>query len=323
MGASGFLGSHVARRLVARDIDTRVWVRPSSASRPFDDLPVEVHRGELHDADALRAAMEDVDTVHYCIVDTRAWLRDPAPLFATNVEALRHVLDAALESDVRRFVFCSTVGTIGVVDDGLADESTPNTWAHLGGPYIRSRIEAEELVLDHVERRGLPAIVMCVGTTYGAPDFGSPHGRMVAEAARGRLPVYFAGAAMEVVGVADAAEAFVLAAERGRVGERYIISESFMTWQELVTVAAEAVGARPPRVGIPLPVMKAVGVVGDGLGRLLRRDVVMNRVSVRLMHFMSPLDHGKAGRELGWHPSPTREAIAAAARFHVEQDPAP
>ncbi|MFD0687280.1 NAD-dependent epimerase/dehydratase family protein [Actinomadura fibrosa] len=319
MGASGFLGSHVARQLAERGDDVRAWTRRTSSTAAFDDLPVRHVRGELTDGAALREAMRGVDTVHYCVVDARAWLRDPAPLFATNVEGLRHVLDAAVETGVRRFVFCSTVGTIGLSDGGPADEETPHAWRHLGGPYIRSRVAAEDLVLRYCRERGLPGIVMCVSTTYGAPDHGSPHGRIVSDAALGRLPVHFGDAAMEVVGVRDAARAFLLAADKGRVGERYIISERFMSWRELVTIAAEAAGARPPRLAVPLPVLKALGRLGDAAGRVLRRDVVMTSVSVRLMHIMPPLDHGKATRELGWHPSPTLDAVREAAAFHLER----
>jgi dihydroflavonol-4-reductase len=320
MGASGFLGSHVTRQLVERGGDVRVWTRPSSSTVAFADLPVQHVRGELTDDAALRDAMHDVDTVYYCIVDARAWLYHSAPLFETNVSGLRHALDAAVETGVRRFVFCSTVGTIGVTSDGLADETTEHNWIELGGDYIRSRVDAENLVLEYQRAHGLPAVVMCVSTTYGAPDFGSPHGRMVSDAALGRTPVYFANAGMEVVGIVDAARAFLLAADRGRVGERYIISDRFMTWKELVVTAAEAVGERPPRVGIPLTVMKGIGEVVEGASRLLRRDLVMNRVSVRLLHYMSPLDHSKATRELGWEPRPTTESIAEAARFYVERE---
>lgn len=156
--------------------------------------------------------------------------------------------------------------------------------------------------------------------TYGAPDLGSPHGRMVSDAALGKLPMYFAGAAMEVVGIHDAARAFLLAAERGRVGERYIVSERTMSWKELVTIAADAVGRRPPRIGVPIGVMKVIGLAGEGFARLLRRDVVMTRHSVRLMHLMPPLDHTKATRDLGWEPAPTAIAIADAARFYVTRD---
>jgi dihydroflavonol-4-reductase len=283
-------------------------------------LPVQHFAGELDDAAALREAMDGVDTVYYCIVDTRAWLRDAAPLFHTNVDGLRHALDAAVDARVGRFVFCSTVGTIGLSQDGPADEDVAHDWVHLGGPYIQSRVEAENLVLRYCRERELPGIVMCVSTTYGAPDYGSPHGRMVSDAALGKLPLYFGGnASMEVVGVEDAARAFLLAAEKGRIGERYIVSERFMSWKELVTIAAEAVGARPPRVGIPLALLKVIGRAGDVAARLLRRDVVMNSVSVRLLHLMPPLDHTKASHELGWQPSPTPDAIRGAARFYVEQ----
>ena len=148
MGASGFLGSHVTRQLVERGDEVRVWIRESSSTVAFDDLEVERHHGDLDDDAALRAAMKDVETVFYCIVDTRAWLRDPTPLFATNVEALRRVLDVAVEVGVPKFVFCSTVGTIATTKSGLADEGMPHNWRHLGGAYIESRIQAEELVLQ-------------------------------------------------------------------------------------------------------------------------------------------------------------------------------
>ncbi|CAO5161988.1 NAD-dependent epimerase/dehydratase family protein [Frankia sp. AiPs1] len=321
MGASGFVGSHVTRQLAERGDEVRVWIRRTSSTKAFDELPVRRHYGDLTDDDALREAMRGVDTVHYCVVDARAWLRDPAPLFATNVEGLRHALDAAVEEKVRRFVFCSTVGTIGRDPaGGPANEDHPNTWAHLGGPYIRARVEAEQLVLRYCRERGLPGVIMNVGTTYGPDDHGTPHGRMVAEAARGRMPFYFGSStSIEVVDIRDAARAFLLAADSGRVGERYIISERYMTWKDLAFTAAEAGGAKPPRVGVPLPVMKAFGRFSDVAGRVLRRDLPMNTVSVRLAYYMPPLDHGKATRELGWHPSPTPDAVRDAAKYYLAQ----
>lgn len=322
MGASGFLGSHVTRQLVERGDDVRVWIRRTSDTQAFDDLDVERCHGELGDAEALREAMRGVDTVFYCIVDARAWLRDPAPLFATNVEALRHVLDAAVAVGVPRFVFCSTVGTIAVVEHGLAHEDLAHNWAHLGGPYIESRVAAEELVLRYGREHGLPVVALCVATTYGPGDYGpTPHGRLVAAAARGRLPVYVRSNAMEVVGIEDAARAFLLAEERGRPGERYIISERFMSIRELLTTAADEGGVAPPRWGIPLPAMRVLGVLGALAARVRRRDSVVTPTSVRLMHVGSPLDHGKATRELGWEPAPTSDAVRAQARFFLARPP--
>ena len=319
MGGSGFLGSHVVRQLVARGDRVRVWVRPASSSAAFEDLGVEVVRGELDDQAALQAAMKGVAAVHYCIVDTRAWLRDPAPLFATNVEALHGVLDAVVQVGVPRFVFCSTVGTIGIAERGLADEDTPHTWRHLGGPYIDSRIRAEELVLQAHRERGLPAVVLNVGTTYGPRDHGpTPHGKLVRAASRGRMAAFVRGAAMEVVAIEDAARAFVLAEEHGRIGERYIISESYLPIEELFAIAADEGGVEPPRIGVPLSLMRVIGVLGAAASWLSGRESVITPTSVRLMHIQSPLDHAKATRELGWVPGPTEESIRAGVRWFQE-----
>ena len=320
MGASGFLGSHVTRQLVERGDDVRVWIRESSSTLGIDDLDVDRHLGDLGDESALRMAMKNVDTVFYCIVDTRAWLRDPAPLYATNVEALRHVLDAAVEAGVPKFVFCSTVGTIAAGESGPADETMPHNWQHLGGDYITSRIQAEDLVLQYHQEKGLPAVVLNVGTTYGSRDHGhTPHGGLVRAAALGRMSAYVKDAAQEVVGIEDAARAFLLAEERGRPGERYIISERFMSYQELFEIAAAEAGAAPPRFGIPLPVMRVIGAVGGGVSRLLGRDSVVTPTSVRLMHVQTALDHGKATRELGWEPAPVEDSIRSAARWYLDE----
>ena len=321
MGASGFLGSHVTRKLVERGDDVRVWIRESSSTLAFDDLEVERRYGDLGDRGALRDAMQGVETVFYCVVDARAWLRDPTPLFATNVEALRGVLDVAVEVGVPKLVFCSTVGTIGIAETGLADEDLPHNWRRLGGPYIESRLQAEELVLAAQRDRGLPAVVLNVGTTYGPRDHvPTPHGKLVRAAARGKMPAYVRGAAMEVVGVEDAATAFLLAEEKGRIGERYIVSESYLPIKDLFDIAADEGGVRPPRVGIPLPVMRVIGAIGGAVSRIRGTDSVVTPTSVRLMHLQSALDHAKATRELGWEPAPTELAVRAGVRWFLCED---
>jgi nucleoside-diphosphate-sugar epimerase len=319
MGASGFVGSHVTRELVARGDDVRVYLRKSSLTVAIDDLDVERCYGELRDAEALRAAMADRDVVFYCVVDTRAWLRDPVPLFETNVESLRRVLDVATEADLFRFVFCSTIGTVAITDGSEpATEDMPFNWHGKGGPYIESRRQAEAMVLQYAKERGLPAVVLNVSTPYGPRDWQPSQGLMVAMAAFGKVPVYVNGVATEVVGIEDAAEAFLLAGDHGRVGERYIISETYMSMKEMFETAASAVGAKPPRLGIPLGALKATGLATSVVGRLLRRDFPMNRTGVRLLHMTSPADHGKATRELGWKPRPTADSIRRAAQFYVD-----
>lgn len=320
MGASGFVGSHVTRKLVERGDDVRVYLRRTSLTVGIDDLDVDRHYGDLDDVDALRAAMANRQAVFYCIVDTRFNLRDPAPLFATNVESLRRVLDIAVEAGLDKFVFCSTIGTIAIAERGVkATEDMPFNWSDRGGAYIESRRRAEDLVLGYARDRGLPAVAMCVSNPYGPLDFQPHQGLMVKMAALGKVPIYLNGVSTEVVGIEDVAEAFLLAADRGRVGERYIISESTMSMRDMLTTAASAVGATPPRFGVPLAVAYGFAAALEAMSRVLRRDPPINVTGIRLLHIMSPADHGKATRELGWQPRPTSEAIERAARFHVER----
>jgi nucleoside-diphosphate-sugar epimerase len=319
MGASGFVGSHVTRKLVERGDDVRVYLRKSSNTVAIDDLDVERSYGDLRDVEAMRAAMSDRDLVFYCVVDTRFYLRDPSPLFETNVESLRRALDVALEADLFRFVFCSTIGTIAIADRGeSATEDMPFNWDGVGGPYIESRRQAEDLVLDYARSRGLPAVAMCVSNPYGPRDWQPSQGQMIKAAALGKIPMYVKGVCTEVVGIEDVADAFLLAGERGRIGERYIISETFMPMRQMLETAATAVDAKPPRFGVPLAMLYAVGWVMGAASRVLRRDISMNVTGVRLLHMMSAADHSKATRELGWQPRPTAESIQRAARFYVE-----
>lgn len=320
LGASGNVGAAVTRRLVAGGDDVRVLLRRSSSTRGIDGLDVERHYGDIFDRDAVAAAMADRDVVFYCVVDTRAHLADPAPLFRTNVEGLRGVLDLAVAADLERFVFLSTIGTVAVGACGTqVDEDTPFNWAGKGGPYIESRRQAEALVLDCARDHGLPAVAMCVSNPYGPPDWQPRQGAMVALAAFGRMPCYLRGVGAEVVGIDDAADALVLAAQRGRPGERYIVSERYLSQREMFTVAAEAAGARPPRLGVPMAIVYLLAALAGAANRVFGTDVPINLAAARLIALTSPASHAKATRELGWHPSPAIDAIRAAARCYVER----
>lgn len=318
IGASGFLGSHVTRQLVQAGEDVRVMLRKTSSTKGIDDLPVERCYGDVFDDDALRTAMAGCDVVYYCVVDARMWLRDTAPLFRTNVEGLQHVLDAAVAADLRKFVFTSSTGTLAINDHRLVTEADPHNWTD-GGAYIQSRIAAEDLVLKYARERGLPAVAMCISTTYGPRDWApTPHGGAIARVAAGQLPFYM-GFSLEVVGIEDAARAMLLAADKGRNGERYIISDRYISTRELHAIAARAVGRRPPRIPIPMPVLRVTSRINDLAARLLNRDLPFAYVGARMAELMSPLDHSKAERELGWQPQPVEDSIAEAARWFVAQ----
>ena len=254
IGANGFLGSHVTRQLVADGAEVRAMVRPTANTRAIDDLQLTRFHGDVFDTDTVREAMDGVDDVYYCVVDTRAWLRDPSPLFRTNVEGLRNVLDVAVKQpDLRRFIFTSTYATVGRRHGHVATEDDVIGSRGLT-PYVQSRVQAEDLVMRYVAEAGLPAVAMCVSTTYGSGDWGrTPHGAFIAGAVFGKLPFVMNGIQLEVVGVDDAARAMILAAEHGRIGERYLISERMIALNEVVRIAADEAGVPPPPRSISVP----------------------------------------------------------------------
>lgn len=324
MGASGNVGACVTRHLAAGGADVRVLLRPTSSTRGIDGLDVDRRLGDPFDPETVAEAMADRDVVYYCIVDTRAELKDPAPLFATNVEGLRKVLDVAAAANLMKFVFLSTIGTIAVGADGeQVDEDTPFNWADRAGAYIESRRAAEQLALSYAADRGVPAVVVNVSNPYGPPDWQPRQGMFVQMAALGKMPFYVRGVGSEVVGIDDAADAMLRAAVRGRVGERYIASERFMTHRELVTTAADAVGARRPRIGIPMPLVYGVAAVADAIGSVLPVQIPMSRQSAFLLAHTSPASHAKATRELGWNPKPTEHFIARAAEHYLQRSQQP
>jgi dihydroflavonol-4-reductase len=329
IGANGFLGSHVTRQLVASGAEVRAMVRDGAKTIGIDDLAVRRFYGDVFDTEVLREAMTECDVVYYCVVDTRAWLRDPAPLFRTNVEGVRNVLEVARTTDLKRFVFTSSYVTIGrrkrrrfslrASAHRRATEQDTLHWHRSLGPYALSRLQAEDLVLCYAREHGVPAVAMCVSTTYGTGDWNmTPHGAMVAGAAFGKVPFTMKDIQLEVVGVGDAARAMILAAEHGRNGERYIVSEKMMSNRQIVRIAAEEAGAPVPTKSISLLVLYGMAAAGSLKARVKGTQELLTLRSVRLMRAEAELDHGKAVRELGWTPEPVEDSIRAAARFWVE-----
>jgi dihydroflavonol-4-reductase len=317
IGANGFLGSHVTRQLIADGHEVRAMVRPNAMTVGIDDLPVTRFHGDIWDNDTLREAMTGVDDVYYCVVDARGWLRDPAPLFRTNVDGTRNVLEIAKDAGLHRFIYTSSYVTVGRRRGHIASEDDIIIDRGLT-PYVRSRAQAENIVLKYATQHGLPAVAMCVSTTYGSGDWGrTPHGAIIAGAAFGKLPFVMSGIELEAVGVDDAARAMILAGERGRQGERYLISEKMISNADVVRIAAEAAGVPAPTKSIPLPVSYALATAGSIKAKLRGTDERLSLGSLRLMRAEAPVDHGKAVRELGWAPRPVEESIREAARFWV------
>jgi len=317
LGANGFLGSHVTRALVKRGRNVRAHVR--SESELVDNiagLDVEMVYGDVLDKEAMVAAMRGCESVFHCIVDTRAWLHDPTPLYRVNVDGLRHSMEAALENEVKHFVFTSTICTIGINPSGVASEKDEFNWKDLATDYVHARVEAENLFMDFC-RRGLPGVACNVAMTWGESDFQpTPHGRLLKDHLHGRFPICW-NLAQSMVDINDAAEAMILAEQKGRIGERYIIATRFMTIKEVFEIGARHTGRNHLRIDLPMPVMYVLSWLIQQSCRLIGRESRVNLNSLRLSGVMSDFDSTKARTELGWTPRPMEESVEEAAAWFV------
>src|ERR1700720_623997 len=222
-GATGFVGSAVARALLARGRRVRVLARPNSDRRNLAGLAVEIAEGAMEDPCSLARAVAGCRYVYHVAADYRIWVPDPAPMFRANVDGTRDLLTAALEAGAERVVYTSSVATLGLVSGGSADEKTPSRVEDMIGPYKRSKFEAEEVARELAVARGLPVVIVNPSTPVGPGDIKpTPTGRLILEAARGQMPA-FVDTGLNIVHVDDVAEGHLAAAENGRIGERYIL----------------------------------------------------------------------------------------------------
>ncbi len=317
MGASGFLGSHVVKSLADEGRQIRVFTRATSDISAIEHLEFEHAIGDVCDADSLREAMQGCSAIYYCVVDTRAWLKDPAPLRVTNVEGLRNVLDVAMDLGVERFLFTSTYMTLGMNPSGVASEADEFNWWDKASEYVRVRVEAENLLLDYC-KRGLPGIACCVSMTYGADDRQpTPHGWLLTLAMRGVLPAW--DASFSSVGIRDAADAMVLAEKHGRPGERYLITDRTLTLKQIWTIAIKAAGTPIPAYSMPTWIMVAGCWLAEHGSWLFGLETEITLTSLRLSMIPEDYDNSKARQELHWNPRPVEESIAEAAIWYREQ----
>lgn len=316
-GASGFVGSHTARLLANEGRKVRVLLRPTSDTRAMQGLPVEIYHGDVLDPASLRTAMAGCGSVFYSVVDARFWLTDTTPLFRNNVEGLRNAMDVALDCGIERFIFTSTMGTLGVNPDGPVTEETPFNWLDKAPPYILARLDAENTFLAYCRDKGLPGVALCVANTYGPEDYQpTPHGGMLWKIANGEATATV-DTGSPVVDIRDVAQAALLAETHGRVGERYIIANEFIRNRDLYGMAVAERGNKPPRL-IPLPVAYAMAWIFERLFRLLgKKDYLLRTDAVYLSRVFQAMDNSKARRELHWNPRPVAETVRDAVAWYA------
>lgn len=319
-GASGFVGSHTARLLVQRGRKVRVLLRKSSSQKALQGLGVEVVYGDVLDPASLRAAMEGVGSVFYSVVDPRFWLTDQTPIWRNNVEGLVNAMDAALDSGVERFIFTSSMGTLGVDPKRPVTEDVPFNWLDRAPPYIRARLEAENRFLAYCREKGLPGVALCVANTYGPDDYQpTPHNGALWHVADGKSPVGV-DVGQPVVDIRDVAEAAVAAETRGKLGERYIIAGEYVRNRDFYAMAAGLRGNKPPKL-IPLKVAYGVAWVAERIAKLMgRKDFIVSTDAVYLSDVFRELDNSKARRDLGWSPRPVEDTVRDAVAWFAQQE---
>lgn len=317
-GASGFVGSHVARALVARGERVRVLARPVSDLRAIEDLPVDRAMGDLRDAASLRAALVGVGRVFHVAADYHLWTKHPATIYENNVHGTRNLLAAARAAAVERFIYTSTVGTIAVpVERGLPDESTPARLEQMIGHYKRSKFLAEQEVLASA-RDGFPVVVVNPTTPVGPGDWKpTPTGKMIVDFLSGRTPANVE-TGLNIVAVEDVAEGHLLAAERGRVGERYLLGSENLTLKEIFAALSAACGRPAPRWKIPFALALAAGWVSTGSSAITGRPPRVPLEGVRMARHSMFVNCSKAKTELGFQPGSAAAALARAAQWYLE-----
>lgn len=319
-GASGFVGSHIVRRLVEQGRQVRVLLRRSSSQLALQGLPVDIVYGDVLEPETLVAAMEGCATVFYSVVDPRFWLTDAAPLYRNNVDGLVHGMEAALSCGVERFIFTSTMGTLGVNPNGPVDESIEFNWFDRASPYIRARLQAEQLFLQYCCERALPGVTLCVANTYGPGDYQpTPHGKMLWDVASGKAR-FAIDAGAPTVDIRDVADAALLAEQYGMPGERYIIANEFISNKDFYSLAA-AEGGYPPVHVIPSSIAYGVAWIAERVLKLCgRKDFLVSTDAVFLSNVFRQLDNSKARTQLHWSPRPIRETIKDAVEWYRQRE---
>lgn len=316
-GASGFVGSHVARLLAERGDRVRALVRRTSRIDNLTDLDCEPVYGDLQDPDSLRQAVKGCEALFHVAADYRLWARDPKELYRSNVEGTTNILRAAQEADIQKIVYTSTVGTLGIPPNGAAGtEETPVTLDDMVGHYKRSKFLAEEQARRFVEKEGLPVVLVHPSTPVGENDIKpTPTGKVIVDFLNRRMPAYIQ-TGLNLIDVRDVAQGHLLALERGVPGQRYILGNQNLTLQEILAMLAEITGLAAPRRQIPYGLAYAVAQVDNWLfGSLLRCEPHIPLEGVKMARKLMFFDASKAVRELGLPQSPVRDALARAVEW--------
>lgn len=299
-GATGFVGAAVARALLNAHWQVRVLARSGSDRSNLRALSVEVHEGDLNQPASLLPALQGCEALFHVAADYRLGARDPEQLYRTNVDGTRAILAAARAAGVKRMVYTSSVATVGIPKNGApGEEGTPVALENMIGHYKRSKFLAEEVARD-AARAGAPVVIVSPSTPVGPGDVKpTPTGQLVLDAAAGRMPAYV-DTGLNIVHVDDVAAGHLLAYERGRPGERYILGGQDMTLREILAQIATLVGRSPPRIRLPYGAVLPMAYLAEGFAKLTGRSGRLTLEGVRMSRKLMFFSSAKAVRDLGY-----------------------
>jgi dihydroflavonol-4-reductase len=318
-GATGFLGNHVARQLVAAGHSVRVLVRPTSNLASLDGLNAERVTGDLQDMASLARAMKGVRRLFHVAADYRLWTQNPKEIYESNVEGTRRLLEVAGQSGVERVVYTSTVATIAVGSHGasLPNEDTRATLGQMIGHYKRSKFLAEIEAIK-AAAAGVPVVIVNPTAPVGPGDWKpTPTGRIIVDFLNGKMPAYV-DTGLNLVPVEDCAAGHLLAAEKGRSGERYILGARNLTLKEILGALASITGRSAPRVRLPHAVALAAGYADEFFSRLTGREPQIPVEGVKMSRHRMFVESDKAQKELGYQPGAVEPALERAVRWYGE-----
>ena len=312
-GATGFVGSAVLRALVARGARVRVLARPASDRRNLQGVTCEIVEGDMREPASMQRALGGVRHLFHVAADYRLWSRRAGELREANVEGTRIVMEAALEAGVERIVYTSSVATLRAADAAAnVDETAPLAEHEAIGAYKASKVAAERLVEAMVAERGLPAVIVNPSTPIGPRDVKpTPTGRVVVEAATGRIPA-FVDTGLNLVHVDDVAQGHVAALERGKVGERYILGGQNVHLSDMLAAIAGLLGRRPPRIRMPRSAIVPLAVTAETIARFTGREPLVTLDALRMSKYRMFFTTAKAERDLGMTARPFTQALADA-----------
>ncbi|MGD0585081.1 MAG: hopanoid-associated sugar epimerase [Oryzomonas sp.] len=317
-GATGFIGASIVRGLLKDGREVRALVRAGSDTSNLAGLDIELWKGDLLDRDSLRQGLKGCDVLYHAAADYRLWTRNPRQMYRINVEGTTAVLEAALENGLSRVVYTSSVGTLGNPGDGTPGaEDTPVTLADMVGHYKKSKFLAEREAESFVVR-GLHLVIVNPSTPVGPLDIKpTPTGKIIVDFLSRRMPAYL-DTGLNIIAVEDCARGHILAEQKGRVGEKYILGNTNLTLRDIFALLEGVTGLAAPRVRLPYTPILLAAYINEGIARITGKEPLIPLAGVQMAAKFMFFDSTKAVRELGLPQTPVKDALQRAVEWFRE-----